>query len=182
MALFEADRLQLKGQVQRSYSIQATPELCYEYLSDIRTLLSQVPHVSKIQVGKVSGKARAYFNMTVMATPLNAVLDIEPAYLPEEHTIQLKNAHEPLGEVPAGYLTGQFNALIKIRPTEKGTSRVFSQITLAFDGHQLIERNLFPRSLIENTGQSLVQEYSERLSDDYILNLLENFRKWVARR
>jgi hypothetical protein len=182
MALFEADRLLLKGQVQRSYTIQAVPDLCYEYLSDIRTLLSQVPHVSRIQVGKISGKARAYFNMTVMSIPLDAVLDIEPLYQSEDRTIHIKNAREPMGEVPNGYLTGQFNALIKVRPTEKGHSRISSQIILAFDGNQLIERNLFPRSLIENSGQTLLQEYAERLCDDYVINLLENFRKWVARR
>lgn len=182
MALYETGRLPLKGQVQRSYTLQATPDLCFEYLSDIRTLLSQIPHVSRVQVGKVSGKARAYFNMTVMSTPVDAVLDIEPLYQPEERTIQLKSAHEPLGEVPAGYFTGQFNALLRVHPTEKGSSRVSSQIILAFDGKQLIERNLFPRSIIENSGQHLLQEYAERLCDDYVLNLLENFRKWAANR
>ncbi len=182
MSISEADRLILKGQVQRSYTIQATPEVCYQYLSDIRTLLSQVPHVSKIQIGKTSGRARAFFNLNVMGVGLDAVLDMEPHYLPEEYTIRVKNAEQPMGEVPYGYFTGQFNALINIRPTEKGNARVSSRISLAFDGQQLLERSLFPRSFIETSGATLLQEYSERLCDDYIINLLENFRKWAAKR
>jgi hypothetical protein len=51
--------LVLKGLVQRSYTIAADPAVCYEYLSDLKNLLTQVPHVTKVQIGKTSGKARA---------------------------------------------------------------------------------------------------------------------------
>ncbi len=182
MSIYEADGLVLRGQVQRSYTIQAVPDECYEFLSDIRTLLTQVPYVSKIQVGKTSGRARAFFNINVMSVRLDAVLDMEPAHNPAERTIRIKTAQEPLGAIPAGYFTGHFNALIKIRPTEKGNSRISSQIVLAFDGNQLIERGLFSRYIIETTGPTLLQEYCERLCDDYIVNLLEYFRKWQSQR
>lgn len=182
MSIYEADGLLLKGIVQRGYTIQTAPEVAYQYLSDIRTLLSQVPHVSKIQVGKNSGRTRAFFNMTVMAVAMDAVLDIEPIFDSQERIIRLKTAEQPLGPVPPGYVTGTFNALVRVQPLESGFSRVTSKIALAFDGAQLLERGLFSRTIIETTGATLLQEYCERLCDDYIINLLENFRKWRAER
>lgn len=182
MAIYEADGLTLKGQVQRGYTLGVAPTTAYEYLSDIKTLLAQVPNVSKIQVGKNSGRARAFFNLAVMGFMVDAVLDIEPTYDREQLSIRLKNATEPLGPIPSGYFTGKFNSLIKVVATERGTTRVTSQIALAFDGQQLIERGILNRYVLETSGPALLQQYCERLCDDYIINLLENFRKWLTQR
>lgn len=172
----------LRGQVQRGYTIQATPDVCYEYLSDVRTLLTQVPYVEKIQVGKQSGRARAFFSITVMGIAFDAILDMEPVRDPENRVIKIKSAEQPLGPIPPGYFTGLFNSYVKVTPAENGKSRVSSQVILAFDGKQLVQRGLFPASLIEISGSALLQEYCEKLCDEYILNLLENFKKWHAAR
>lgn len=182
MAIDEADGLVLRGQVQRGYTLPATPQECYEYLSDIRTLLSQVPYVTKIQVGKTTGRARAFFNFQILAIGIDAVLDIEPVYDPAQRVIRIKNTVEPLGETPPGYFNGSFNSVIRVVPAERNGARVTSQIVLAFDGNQLLERGLFSRYLLETSGPSLLQQYCERLCDDYVLNLLDNFRKWQGRR
>jgi carbon monoxide dehydrogenase subunit G len=172
----------LKGLVQRSYTIAADPAVCYEYLSDMKNLLTQVPHVTKVQIGKTSGKARAFFTITVLGVTINSVLDMEPIRDPENLAIRVKNSDEPLGEIPRGHFTGTFNSLIKVEPVEGGKSRVTSKVGLSFDGSKLVERGMFSRRVIEESGRTLLQEYCEKLTDDYIINLLENFRKWQAAR
>lgn len=174
--------LTLQGQVQRAYTINAAPEICYEYLSDVKMLLAQVPNVEKIQVGKQSGRVRAFFSSSIMGTAFDAILDMEPAHDPVKRTIRIKHAEQPLAPIPAGYFTGTFNSLIKIAATDDGKSRVHSQMVLAFDANQLVQRGLFPATLIELSGPTLLQEYCEKLCDNYILNLLENFKQWRAER
>jgi hypothetical protein len=182
MTISENDKLVLQGRIQRNYNVAAKPELCYDYLSDIRVLLAQVPYVTRVQVGKVSGRARAFFNIRVLSVGMDAVLDMEPVYYPEEHTIRIKTAEEPLGAVPAGHVTGNFNALLKLIRTEKGNTKIAAQIALALDGSQLIDMGVFGRPFIETSGQRLFQEFAERMCDDYALNLLEDFRKWQTKK
>ncbi len=182
MSTYGVEGLNLKGQVQRSYTIQAPPEICYEYLSDLKNLLSQVPFVTKIQIGKTSGRARAFFNLAVLALSINAVLDLEPVYDKPALIIRLQNAEQSLGPIPPNHYTCSFQCFIKIAQTERGNSRVTSQLSLGFDGAQMIERGLISRQLLETSGPLLLQQYCERLCDDYILNLMDSFRKWQAAR
>ena len=182
MSTYGVEGLTIKGQVQRSYTIQAPPAVCYEYLSDVKVLLSQVPFVTKIQVGKTSGRARAFFNLSVLTFSVNAVLDLEPERDPDQLTIRLKNAAEPLGPIPPNFYTCAFQCFIRIQPTERGNARVSSQLGLAMDATPLVARGLISRGLVEVSGPALVQEYCERLCDDYIINLLESFRKWQVER
>ncbi|HEX2913704.1 MAG TPA: hypothetical protein VH186_23065 [Chloroflexia bacterium] len=176
------DDLVIKGQVQRGYTFSTSPDVCFEYLSDIRNLLGQVPYVSKIQVGKNSGRARAFFSFNILNTPLKAVLDLEPIKDKEQNFIRLQPAREPLGPLPSGYYTATFQANIRIQPVDQNRAHVNSHIMLAFDGLKLVERGLFPRFLLETTGPALFQEYCERLCDEYALNLLEHFKQWQTER
>ena len=181
MSSFEASGPILRGNVERSYHLQAPIEDCYQYLSDIKLLLAQVPFVSKIQIGKTSRRARVFFDLTLFSFSVKAVLDLDPQLNPQEYTIRLKNAEQPLGPIPPEYMTCKMNCRIKMVPLESGFTRVTSRLQLAFDGGQLIERRLVSSFMLEMGGSFAFQQYCEKLADEYLANLTQDFQLWQLR-
>ncbi len=177
---FEPGTLVIKGDVRRAYNLPAAPPRVYEYLSNIKNLLSQVPNTRKLQIGKNSGRARMYVTVEAMGLPVDGVIDVEPAFDAENLTIRLKTPAEGLGPIPPRHLTGTFQGFIKVAPAEKSGSHVSSRIVLAFDATQVELLNLFPRALIEFNGPAILQQYAEALCDEYTGNLLRSFRKWLV--
>ncbi len=179
MAYFEPGTLIIKGDVRRAYNLQAPVEQVYEYLSNMRNLLSQVPNTQKLQIGKLSGKARMFLSIETFGVMVDGVIDVEPTYDRPNFIIRLKTPAEPIAAIPPRLLNGTFQGYIKVAPhTERGGSKVSSRIVLAFDAAQVEILNLLPRSIIETSGPALLQEYSENLCDEYISNLLRSFRQW----
>ncbi|MEI6046968.1 MAG: DUF1997 domain-containing protein [Chloroflexota bacterium] len=178
MAYFEPGTLIIKGDVRRAYTFNAPIGHVYEYLSNIKNILSQLPNTKKLQIGKLSGKARVLMTINILGKEIDGALDIESTYDQENYTIRLKTPETPLAPVPPGHLSGTFQGIIKAVPTEQGGARVSSRIVIAFDANQVELLNFFPRSLIEASGPKILQEYSENLCDEYAINLLRSFRKW----
>ena len=179
---FDPKKLKLKGEVKKAYSINADTVEIYDYLSDIRMLLQHVPHVTKIQLRQNTHRARLFFNINVLAIPIDAVMDIEPHFNPEERHIQLTNPETSLGAIPGGFVTGNFFADLKIAPKETGHTKITSHLVLGFDAEQIDMLTMFSRSFIENTGQSLLQEYMDKTSMNYITNLVNHFPVWQKAR
>ena len=175
-------KLILKGEVKRSYSINVEPEPIFEYLSDMHILLTRVPNVTKVQLRKTSGRARVFFTMNVLSTSIDIFMDIEPVIDRENRIITLNTPVEPLGVKPMGYMTGNFNAIIKISPKEEGQTRISSQVALAFDASQMEMLSYFSRDMIQSTGQTLLQEYVDRMSLSYMNKLAEDFPVWHRER
>lgn len=180
MAYFEQGTLVIKGDVRRAYTLQAPVEPVYEYLSNMRNLLSQIPNMRRLQIGTRSGRARLFMTVDAMGMPIDGAIDVEPTYEPENYIIRLKTPAEPLGPVPPRHMSGTFQGYIKVTPNQQNSSRVSSRIVLAFDATQIELLNLLPRPLIEASGPTLLQEYAETLCDQYISNLLRSFRQWLV--
>jgi hypothetical protein len=178
MAYFEPGTLVIKGDVRRAYTFHAPIDHVYEYLSNMKNLLSQLPNLRKLQIGKVSGKSRVLIGVDILGKTIDGALDIEATYEPENYTIRLKTPETPLAALPPRHLSGTFQGIIKAVPTEQGGARVSSRIVIAFDATQVELLNLFPRVFIEASGPKILQEFSESLCDEYTLNLLDSFRKW----
>jgi len=179
MASFEPGTLIIKGDVRRAYGLQAPAQEVYDYLSNIKTLLLPLPNTRRLQIGTKSGKARVFTTVQALGVLIDGVIDVEPSFEPEKYTIRLKTPVELLGPLPPGLLSGRFQGFIKVTPTEKG-SQVSSRIVLAFDAAQVELLNLVPRVIIETSGPLVLQEYAENMCDEYIQNLLRNFRRWQA--
>jgi hypothetical protein len=182
MAYFEQGSLVIRGDVKRAYNLPAKVEEVYEYLSNMRNLLSQIPNTRKLQIGTRTGRSRILVSVMTMGVSVDGVIDVEPTLDPENRIVRLKTPTEPLGPIPPNHLTGNFQGFIKTVSNENGGSHVSSRIVLAFDASQVELLNLFPRSLIEASGPALLQEYAEALCDEYIRNLMRSFREWLTNR
>lgn len=169
----------LRGEVKRAYNINAQPGVIYEYLSDMRTLLSRVPNAQKLQLRKSSGRARIFFNMNILSYNIDIVIDVEPVREPQNHYLKLIPPPEPLGVIPPGHLTGKFEADIQITPNDKGGSRVITHIALEFDPSEIAILNIVPPSIVKTTGLVLLQDYVNNMSSDYIVRLSQDFPIWL---
>jgi carbon monoxide dehydrogenase subunit G len=182
MSSTDENKFVLKGEVKRAYSLKADPMHIFEYLSDMRILLKHVPNVTKVQLRTKSGKARLFLNMTVMAFNINAVLDVEPTFDQDNHIIRLNTPEEPLGTVPLGHITGTFSAILRVNLKDDGDTRISSHLILGFDASQLDIVSSLSRSLLESTGQVMLQDYVDRITQLYINSLAQDFPRWLRER
>jgi carbon monoxide dehydrogenase subunit G len=182
MSSIDENKLVLKGEVKRAYSLKADPMHIFEYLSDMRILLKHVPNVTRVQLRTKSGRARLFLNITVMAFNVNAVLDVEPTFDPDNHIIRLSTPAEPLGTVPLGHVTGTFTAVLKVSHKDDGDARVSSHLILGFDANQIDMLSNLSRGLLESTGQVMLQDYVDRITQTYINSLAQDFPRWLRER
>lgn len=172
----------LRGEVRKTFNISTKPELIFEYLSDMKTLLSRVPNAHKLQLRKNSGRARIFFNMNIMGNKLDIVIDVEPVVVQNNHNIRLVTPDEPLGSLPPAHLTGKFEADIKIDENDKGGSRVSTLIVLEFEPKQVELLNIVPTNVLRNTGLAMLQDYVSSMSTEYIVRLTQDFPTWLKDR
>jgi carbon monoxide dehydrogenase subunit G len=172
----------LRGEVRKTFNISTKPETIYEYLSDTRNLLTHVPNAHKLQLRKNSGRARLFFNITILGNAVEVVIDVEPVLVETKHNIRLVTPPEPLGSLPPGHLTGKFEADISIEPNDKGGSRVSTLIVLEFAPSQIELLNFLSPAIIRSTGLTLLQEYVSNMSTEYIVRLTQDFPTWLKQR
>lgn len=182
MSSMNDNKFVLKGEVKRAYSLKAEPHAIFEYLSDMRILLKHVPNVTKIQLRTRSGRARLFLNLSVLALNINAVLDVEPSYDYDNHIIRLNTPPEPLGTLPLGFVTGTFSANLKVSPKDDGDTRISSHLILGLDASQIDMLSMLSRGLLESTGQVMLQEYVDRITQTYINSLAQDFPRWLRER
>jgi carbon monoxide dehydrogenase subunit G len=171
--------LLVKSAVKQNYSINANHDDVFEYLSDTKRLLVNIPYVSRIQLLKSKGLARLYCNMPVLTFKVNSVVDIEAKINHQNRLISFHRPATPIDTRPEGYIVGTFKANIEINPKENGDTKISSTIILGFDSDQFELLKIFPNSFLETAGQKMLQDFVEKTSQNYITKLASDFPKWL---
>jgi hypothetical protein len=175
MPALDSNQFLVKAEVKRLHSIDANTDAVFEYLSDIKMLLVNIPNVTKLQYYKDSGQARLFCSLRVLAVPLQVVVDVEPEVNHQARTIKLAAPAAPLGSIPSGYVAATFSASLTITPKEKTATRVVSHIILGYNIQQIDLLKLFPRTFLETTGQEMLQTFVEQTSANYVKKLTSDF-------
>jgi carbon monoxide dehydrogenase subunit G len=172
----------IKSAVKYSYAVNGKHEDIFEYLSNIRMLLVNIPYVTRVQLQKNKGLARLYCSMPVLAFKMRVVVDIETNVNYQERLISFYRPANPLDIKPEGYISGTFGANIEIIPKEDGNTRISSGVTLGFDSGQFELLKMFPRSFLESAGEKMLQNFVEQTSQNYVNKIAKDFPRWLKQR
>ncbi|MEI7555977.1 DUF1997 domain-containing protein [Candidatus Chlorohelix sp.] len=178
----DANKFLVRSEVKHAYTINAKADYIFEYLSDIKMLLVNIPNISRIQVRKNSGQARLFCSMPVLAFKMNVVVDVEIRIDSANRTISFFKPTALIDALPHGYIVGTFGANIDIMPKENGDTRIISQVNLGFDSSQIDMFKLLPPIILESAGQRMLQEFVDQTSKNYVSKLVNDFPIWLRQK
>jgi hypothetical protein len=178
----DENKFLVRSEARHSYAINAKSDYVFEYLSDIKMLLVNVPHISRVQVRKNSGQARLFCSMPVLAFKMNVVVDVEIRIDSATRTISFFKPNTLIDVLPHGYIVGTFGANIDVMPKESGDTSISSQLILGFDSSQIDMFKLLPPIILESAGQRMLQEFVDQTSKNYVRKLVNDFPVWLRQK